>query len=139
MATENNQNKYAFKRNKKAIALLVIYSLVLLFLYFYFINLNFNPIITISLLSFLFLVGFGLFFKRSKRRLYSEMFPDRKRKSSSSKQTRVAREKVIQPRIPRRISLDSGVHKPLIKKCQGCGNILPSFVKKCPFCNKQIT
>ena len=67
------------------------------------------------------------------------MFPDRKRKPSIDKRTRVIREKIPQPRIPGRINLDSGVHKPLIKKCPGCGNILPSFVKKCPFCNKQIT
>ncbi|MFX1567765.1 MAG: hypothetical protein ACFFCV_05290 [Promethearchaeota archaeon] len=139
MATENIEKKYKFRINKKAIAGLVIYSLILLFLLFYLIDLNFNPIIIISLISFLFLVGLGLFFKRSKRSLYSEMFPNRKRTSSSRKQTRVVQEKIPQPRIPGRISLDSGVHKPLIKKCQGCGNILPSFVKKCPFCNKQIT
>ena len=25
-----------------------------------------------------------------------------------------------------------------IKKCKNCGNIVPNFVKKCPFCNKTI-
>ncbi|MFW9998686.1 MAG: hypothetical protein ACFE9Q_06150 [Candidatus Hodarchaeota archaeon] len=139
MATENIQNRYTYKRNKKRIVLLVIYSLVLLILFFYLISLNFNPFIVIFGLSFLFLVGLGLFFKGTKRSLYSEMFPDRKRKSSVNKRTRMIREKTSLPRIPGPINLEIRSHKPLIKKCQSCGNILPSFVKKCPFCNKQIS
>jgi len=142
MANNSIENEYVTKRSKIRIILLVFYFLILLFLYFYLIDLNFNPTIVILLLSFLLLFGIGLFLKQTKGSLYSRMFPEKKPKSSINKQQKMIREKDekrYQQRIPKYINLNSQYHKPLIQKCQGCGNILPNFVKKCPFCNKQIT
>lgn len=145
MATKIKENNYSHKKNKIRITLLVIYLLILLFLYYYLVKLNFNPIITIFLLSFLFLITLGPFLKRTKGTLYSRMFPDKKRRSSINKkrsEIKEEREKKniqIQAKIPKPINLDSRYRKPLIKKCVGCGNILPNFVKKCPFCNRPVT
>ena len=73
------------------------------------------------------------------------MFPNRKRKSSlESKQNRKRFEEkkkieIRDPKVFKKISLDFDYRKPIIFKCENCGNTIPNFVKKCPFCNKQIT
>ena len=104
-----------------------------------------HKVTRIFLLSFLFLITLGLFLRQTKGTLYSRLFPDKKGKTSIDKhQDRIKMirekdEKKSQMKIPLQIDLDVNYRKPLIKKCNGCGNILPSFAKKCPFCNKQIT
>jgi hypothetical protein len=140
MNTEIEKNSYS----KKVIRLIfsIIYLFILLFLYYYLLQLGFNPIIIAFLLTLLFLITIGLFLKKTKGTLYSRIFPDKKRRSSiNNHQSKIKREKVenkMQMKIPSHINLDSTYRKPLIKKCNGCGNILPSFAKKCPFCGKQI-
>jgi len=142
MATNSIENEIVIKRSKTRVILLVFYIVILLFLYFYLTDLKFNPTIVILLLVFFLLIGIGVFLKQTKGSLYSRMFPEKKRKSSINKQQKMLREKQekrYQQRIPTYVNLNSQYHKPLITKCPGCGNILPNFVKKCPFCNKQLT
>ncbi len=142
MATNSIENEIVIKRSKTRVILLVFYIVILLFLYFYLTDLKFNPTIVILLLVFFLLIGIGVFLKQTKGSLYSRMFPEKKRKSSINKQQKMLREKQekrYQQRIPTYVNLNSQYHKPLIQKCPGCGNILPNFVKKCPFCNKQLT
>ena len=144
MSTEIEEINQSQKKTSIRLIFLVVYLLILLFLYYYLIQWGFNPIIIIFLLSFLFLITIGLFLKRTKGTMYSRIFPDKKRRSSINKhQDRIKMikekdEKKKQMKIPSHINLDVSHLKPLIKKCNACGNILPSFAKKCPFCGKQI-
>jgi uncharacterized OB-fold protein len=72
------------------------------------------------------------------------MFPDRKRKPKLDYQkpkipvTKHKTSQQSQPKIFKPIDLEFKYKKPLIKKCENCGNIVPNFVKKCPFCNNQV-
>jgi len=134
--------------NRKVIIvrLLILVSYLLILLYFFYLLTTFgvNPFIIFILLLFTFLITIGPFFRRSKRSLYSRMFPDRKRKASLENEQK---EKVFknkrkfeqaEPKIFKKINLEFKYRKPIVLKCENCGNIIPNFVKKCPFCNKQI-
>jgi len=141
MATEIKENSYFHKGNKKRFVILAIYLLILVLLYYYLVKLNFNPIIILVLLIFIFLITLGPILKRTKGTLYSRMFPDKKRRSSNDKrrsESKETKEIQIQTKVPKSINLDFRYSKPLIKKCVECGNILPNFVKKCPFCNSPV-
>ena len=145
MAVENNQNSQLEKKHKIRIIIIVIFILILFYIGYLLIQFGSNPLITIFLLFFLFLVLIGLFLRHKGERLYSRMFSDKKPRSSNNRQTRERSVKIerqisqLQPRIYKPINLDSSYHKPLISKCEYCGNILPNFVKKkCPFCNNQL-
>ena len=126
--------------------LLVIYLSILFFFYSFFKERGANPVIIIIILLFVFLAPVGLFLNRNKKSLYSRMFPDKKRRITLNTQKtrdkfKIKEIKQPQPKIFKHISLDFRYSKPLISKCENCGNILPNFVKKCPFCevkNQQL-
>jgi hypothetical protein len=135
--------------NRKVIIvrLLLLVSYLLILLYFFYLLTNFgvNPFIVFILLLFTFLITIGPFFSRSKISLYSRMFPDRKRKATREN---AQKEKVLtdmrkfeqaEPKIFKKVSLEFNYRKPIVFKCENCGNTIPNFVKKCPFCNKQIS
>lgn len=135
--------------NRKVIIvrLLLLISYLLLLLYFFYLLTTFgaNPFIIFILLLFTFLITIGPFFKRGKKSLYSRMFPDRKRKTSNENEQKEKVLKIkrkfeqIEPKIFKKVNLEFNYRKPIVLKCENCGNIIPNFVKKCPFCNKQIT
>ena len=124
--------------------LLVLYLSILLYFSYLLIEFGTNPYIITLLIIFIFFATIGPFLRRNKRSLYSRMFPNRTRKRSLSTQKKrmtTTREKEVQqmqPKISKPINLDINYPKPIIKKCGNCGNIVPSFVKKCPFCKNQI-
>ncbi|NVM34865.1 MAG: hypothetical protein HWN81_04670 [Candidatus Lokiarchaeota archaeon] len=126
------------------LVVLVIYLIILLYFYYFFFNFGANPLIIILLIVFTFLMIIGPFLRKNKRSLYSRMFPDRKRKPSLNYKRKlrpITKEKELnltQQRIFKPVNLDFNYRKPIIKKCENCGNIVPSFVKTCPFCKKQI-
>jgi hypothetical protein len=67
------------------------------------------------------------------------MFPEKK--SNQINKKKQINQKEIQKqeiKIPKPVNLELEYRKPLISKCKYCGNIIPNFVKKCPFCNKNI-
>jgi len=125
--------------------LLVIYLLMLVYLFYLLTNFGANPFIIFIILLFTFLITLGPFFRRGKRSLYSRMFPDRKRKVSSGfdqkKEDFRSKRKSdqVDTKIFKKVNLEFKYRKPIVLKCEGCGNTIPNFVKKCPFCNKQIT
>jgi len=136
MTIEIEKSEHSRKKNVIRLSFFVIYIIILSLLYYYLTQWGFNPIIVITLLLFLFLITIGLLLRRTKGTLYSRIFPDKKQRTTTIKKKY---EKPVQMKIPQQINLDVSYRKPLIKKCNGCGNILPSFAKKCPFCGKQIT
>lgn len=124
--------------------LLIIYLAILFFFFNFFEERGANPVILLIILVFVFLAPIGLFLNRNKKSLYSRMFPDKKKRIALNIQRRkdtfkVKEIKQPQPKVFKHISLDFRYSKPLIGKCENCGNILPNFVKKCLFCGKQST
>ncbi|MEE9377820.1 MAG: hypothetical protein V3V33_07260 [Candidatus Lokiarchaeia archaeon] len=134
--TETNRKKLIVR-----LVVLVIYLIILLYFYYLFINFGANPFIITLLIVFIFLTTIGPFLRKNKRSLYSRMFPDRKRLNNKNKERTFTKEKELkltQPKIFKSIDLNFKYRNPIIKKCENCGNIVPSFVKTCPFCKNQI-
>jgi len=142
----NDKMELRVIRKKLIIRLIIflVYLGILLYFYYLLIKIGINPFIITLLLVFILLISIGPFLRRNKRSLYSRMFPDRKRRSTSDFQ----KKKVIIPnkqhmkqnesKVFKPINLDHNYRKPIINKCEKCGNIVPSFVKTCPFCKNQI-
>ncbi|MHA1986379.1 MAG: hypothetical protein ACW98D_07065 [Promethearchaeota archaeon] len=123
---------------------LIIYISVLIVFYNLLKNVGANPFVVVIVLVFVFLITIGPFLKRNKKSLYSRMFPDKKKRIALNTQRRRDKFKIGIPRQPqpnvfKQISLDFKYNTPLISKCENCKNILPKFVKKCPFCGKLAT
>ena len=139
--TETKKKEITRKKRIGRLIFLVIYGSFLIILYYILIKFGFNPYVLLIIFLFLFLVSIGPFFRQSKRTLYSRMYPDRKRRSSMNQQKlKLAPEenKQPQPNIFRPVNLDASYNKPFIIKCEKCRNTIPNFVKRCPFCNKQM-
>ena len=120
---------------------IVLYLVVLLYFYYILITSGFNPLIISILLVFIILTTIGPFLRPKKRKLYSRMFPDRTRPREQAKKGQEIDEKNLKLQeisVPKPINLDFEYRKPIINKCKNCGNVVPNFVKKCPFCNKNI-
>lgn len=143
MTNETKPKESTPKRILFKFIILVIYLSVLIFFYTFLTQFGANPFIVVTLLVFVFLISVGPFLKRRKKSLYSRMFPDKKKRMALNTQRRrdkfkISEPKQPQPKVFKHISLDFNYSTPLIGKCENCGNILPNFVKKCPFCGKQI-
>jgi hypothetical protein len=140
------ENVKKWKTSPVRLILFIIFVLLLSYVYYLFVQQGVNPFIIIILLVFVFLITIGPFFRKKNRRsLYSRMFPDRKKRPPPQKKKKKRRpimEKKpiqLQPKIFKSIDLEFEYRKPLLSKCENCGNILPSFVKnKCPFCGEQL-
>ncbi len=134
------------KKNKNSRRIIVIrfigiifYSAIFIYLYYFLLTLGFNPVIISLLLFFIILATIGIFLRTKKKKLYSRMFPEKQdeqiRKEQIIKQKEIKNQEI---KIPNPVNLELKYRKPLIDKCKYCGNIIPNFVKKCPFCNKKI-
>ena len=132
MAIKNKVEKDSRKGFIFKLTIFVVYLIILLFFLFLLINIGVNPFIVSLLFIFILLASIAPFLKRNKKSLYSRMFPDRKKTSSLSEQ------RTVQSKIFKPINLNFNYRKPIINKCENCGNIVPNFVKKCPFCNHSI-
>jgi hypothetical protein len=144
MTNETESNKSGPKRILLKFIVLIIYISVLIVFYNLLNNIGANPFIVVIVLVFVFLISIGPFLKRRKKSLYSRMFPDKKKRMALNTQRRrdnfkIKIPKQPQPKVFKNISLDFNYTTPLIGKCENCRNILPKFVKKCPFCGKQAT
>jgi len=128
------------------LAFIIISLFILISFYYLLSEFGLNPFIIILILVFTLLIFTGPFFKRKKKKksLYSRMFPNkhsrfRIEEMKQRKDFRVKTEKLSrQPENLKSINLDFKYRKPILRKCENCGMILASFVKKCPLCGKQI-
>ena len=144
MTSEIKKKKSSTQKVLFKFILLIIFLSIFFFFYSFFKERGANPFIIIILLLFVFLTSVGLFLNRNKKSLYSRMFPDKKKRIALNTQRRkdtfkIKEIKQPQPKVFKHISLDFSYSKPLIIKCENCGNLLPNFVKKCLFCGKQLT
>jgi len=145
---EKGKVEAKLKRSAIRVILLLPYSLIMIYFIYIFIQFGSNPYVVVILVIFVFLTTIGPFFKKKNRKsLYSQMFPDRKRRQPQRRR-RIERRPIIEKK-PTQIQVQSKIFKPvdiefefrepLISNCENCGNIFPKFVKdKCPFCGEQI-
>jgi len=142
MPTEVNPNQTTRNQYYIRFLFLFIYIIALLYLYYILVESGSNPIITILLIIFLFLLIVGILFRRKSKSLYSKMFPEKRKEHLFEKSTLPTEKKreseQAQPKIIKPISLNTKYRKPIVLKCRNCGNLIPNFVKQCPFCNKKV-
>ncbi|MFX0138410.1 MAG: hypothetical protein ACFFDN_32510 [Candidatus Hodarchaeota archaeon] len=140
MDIQNGKDKISRKKLILELIGLGIFLAFFLYLYYFLVNFGWNPLIVAILLIFIILITIGPFFRRRKKGLYSRMFSDSKKVSNLIQKQEIDAEEIQKPesKIPKPINLEFEYRKPLINKCKNCGNIVPNFVKKCPFCNQNI-
>ena len=144
MSNELIEKKITRKKLITQMIILAIYLCILIYFSYLFIEFGINPIIITLLIVFIFLTTIGPFLRRKNKSLYSRMFPDRKKKNNLSykkkKITTISERDVKQTqlKIIKSIDLSHSYRKPIINKCENCGNIVPNFVKTCPFCKRQL-
>ncbi|MBD3254445.1 MAG: hypothetical protein GF383_05090 [Candidatus Lokiarchaeota archaeon] len=123
---------------------LIAYGFLLFFIYLLLMEFETNLFIVLLILSFVSLIFIGPFLKqRHKKRLYARIFPDKKKKLKEkyeSKRNKYAFSKQTESKIRdvEKIDLNFKYRKPLIKKCNKCGMIVPGFSKKCPKCGEPV-
>ncbi len=141
MTFENNKDKVLRKRLILKLVGLAIYLAFFFYLFYLLVTSGLNPLIVSILLIFIILVTISPFFRRNKQGLYSRMFSGVKKVPHPVKLLKTETEEIhiSEPKIPEPVNLEFKYRKPLIEKCKNCGNIVPNFVKKCPFCNKTIS
>ncbi|MFX1380631.1 MAG: hypothetical protein ACFFA4_16230 [Promethearchaeota archaeon] len=126
--------------SKKKLVLNSLSLILLLFgvfiLYYILIEFKTNIFIVVLIIIFILLTFLGLIFRgRKKKSIYSKLFPEKKRKTQPIKKRAEFRIE-SEPQIKKlaEINLNFKYRKPLIKKCENCGMVIASYVKKCPIC-----
>ncbi|MFX0002028.1 MAG: hypothetical protein ACFE9C_01175 [Candidatus Hodarchaeota archaeon] len=136
MVSEKKNQKSSKKTALKLIGL-TIYLALFIYLYYLLVNFGLNPLIVSILLIFIFLATIGPFLRPKKRTLYSRMFSNKK-SGERNNNLKQKEHNQLESKIPKPMNLDFNYRKSIINKCKNCGNTVPNFVKKCPFCNEVI-
>ena len=126
------------KSSKKNTVSLVLLLIGLFILYYILIEFKTNIIIVILIISFIFLTFLGFIFRnRKKKKIYDDLFPEKQRRTQPIKRRE---EYKPEPDLKKlgNISLNFKYREPLIKKCENCGMVIASYVKKCPICGASI-
>ncbi|MFW9821672.1 MAG: hypothetical protein ACFFE4_01975, partial [Candidatus Thorarchaeota archaeon] len=131
---ENHEEKSSKKsviRNTFSLILLLIGIFIL---YYILIEFKTNIIIVILIAVFILLTFAGLIFRQRKtKRIYKQLFPEKKRQAQPIKRReefRIDQEPDLKKLTE--INLNFKYRRPLIKKCENCGMVIASYVKKCP-------
>jgi hypothetical protein len=132
MTNKNNNNKPLSTIKKIFIVILVISEVI----FFVFLLLKgVHIIVSLLIISFLFLFFLGLILKT--KYVSFNLFKSHKKYESplerSKKEFKVDIPKGVKPD-----ALKTSYSKPLVRKCENCGFILPRFGKKCPNCGYPI-
>ena len=143
MKNEDSKKSVTQKRAFIRTLLLVVYIFILILLYYLLVEFGANPFVIFLIIIFVFLAITGPFLQnRRNKRLYAEMFPDKKKKYQTQYQreeVKVEDEKELsEPRKIRDVNLDFKYRRSIINRCENCGMIITSFVKRCPNCGKVV-
>jgi len=137
---ENSSKKYFFLK----MLLLIIYLIILIFLYNILMDLEINPLLIILILGFVLLLFVGSFFiKKKQSSIYSEMFPDKKKRRSQDFHRKLELkiemefEKPVQKNF-KEVNLNFMYRKSLINRCEKCGMLITSYRKTCPTCGQAL-
>ncbi|MHA1436005.1 MAG: hypothetical protein ACTSPD_00375 [Promethearchaeota archaeon] len=138
----NAENSSREKINLKRVIILktiltLLYIFLTILLYNVLIELETNYIIIFLIIFFTFLVFIGFIIKRKDQSLLSKLFPRLKEISEYKKKSTEKRKPKSNYNI-NSFNIDFKYHKPIIRKCNNCGMIVPSFAKKCPVCGEDI-
>ncbi len=124
--------------------ILIFYIGILIYIYFLLTKIGINPLISFLILFFAFILVLGPLISTTKASFYSRLFPKRDKKSIYSyeeekKLYKTESEKIKpQERKIKPVNLNFKYRKPIIRKCDKCGIIVPNFVTKCPVCGNVI-
>ncbi|MFX0030528.1 MAG: hypothetical protein ACFE8B_15055 [Candidatus Hermodarchaeota archaeon] len=135
-----NNNETTSKRT----VLLKSFSLILLLiaistLYYVLIEFKTNLIVVILIIVFILLTFSGLIFRsRKQKRIYNQLFPGKKRSEPIKRREEFRINKEPDLKKLSDINLNFKYREPLIKKCENCGMVIASYVKKCPICGTPI-
>ncbi|MFX1310144.1 MAG: hypothetical protein ACFE9M_07005 [Promethearchaeota archaeon] len=134
---EKKPSKKSIIRNTFSLTLLLVGIFIL---YYILIEFQTNLIIVILIAIFILLTFVGLIFRsRKKKRIYDQLFPEKKRQTQPIKRREEFRiDKEPDLKKISDINLNFKYRRPLIKKCENCGMIIASYVKKCPICGESI-
>lgn len=138
--SQNNNKKISKKRIILELILLIICIFILISLFYLFFTFGALPIIIILIVLFPFLMAIEPFLRERKKSFYSRIFPKKKK---ALKEDIIQRKKIrngsvsSKKRVPP-VNLNFNYKRPAIRKCNNCGMILASFVKKCPICGEVI-
>ncbi len=137
---ENYENKPSKKSLIKKSVSLIFLLVGIFILYYILIEFKTNITIVILIIVFILLAFSGLIFRnRKQKKMYDEMFPDKKRKAQPIKRREEFKiEKEPDLKKLSDISLNFKYKRPLIKKCENCGMVIASYVKKCPICGESV-
>ena len=142
-------------KKKFILRLVFIIISLLIFLYLYFLLSEFgaNPFLIILILAFVFFIFSGpvlkknffsslLFrrksnlFKISEKNKHRRFRIEEKGRGKNIKNNSKLEQNLSESAKP--INIDFKYQKPILRKCESCGMLLASFVKKCPLCGKPI-
>jgi RNA polymerase subunit RPABC4/transcription elongation factor Spt4 len=96
------------------------------------------------MLGFVSLITVGSLLRRkTKKSIYSELYPDKKRNRIQRPPRKLELKKeagseVFEKKKFRDVNLNFKYRKALINKCENCGMIITSHKKICPICGKSI-
>lgn len=144
MHNQENLNKKSKKSVYLRLIVLIVEIIVIIILYAFLAEFGANPLIIVLILIFIFLTFAGPLLKKKQGSLYAEMFPDKnkvreeiiKRKKEDGQKREEMR--LFNLRHKNKINLDVKYTKPIIRKCEKCGMIVPKFTKKCPICGNKM-
>ncbi|MFW9819419.1 MAG: hypothetical protein ACFFE5_07400 [Candidatus Thorarchaeota archaeon] len=137
---ENYEEKPSKKSTIRSTFSLIFLLVGIVILYYLLIEFQTNLIIVILIAVFILLTFAGLIFRsRKKKRIYDQLFPEKKRQTQPIKRREEFRiEKQPELKNVSDINLNFKYRRPLIKKCENCGMVIASYVKKCPVCGESI-
>ena len=111
--------------------ILIFYIGILIYIYFLLNKIGINPLISFLILFFAFILVLGPLISTTKASFYSRLFPKRDKKSIYSyeeekKLYKTESEKIKpQERKIKPVNLNFKYRKPIIRKCDKCGIIVP--------------
>ncbi|MFW9942185.1 MAG: hypothetical protein ACFFFT_14195 [Candidatus Thorarchaeota archaeon] len=118
---------------------LILLLIGVFILYYILIEFQTNLIVVILIIVFILLTFSGLIFRnRRKKRIYDQLFPEKKRRQPIKRREEFRINTGPDMKKLSEINLNFKYREPLIKKCENCGMVIASYVKKCPVCGVSI-
>jgi hypothetical protein len=133
---ENKERNISKKSMIIRLIILIFYTGFLIYFYFLLINIGTNHLISFLILFFAFILILGPLLSVTKNSSSSQLKTKKFRRGYRKEigiESREFKERKIKP-----VNLNFKYRKPMIRKCDKCGMIVPNFVNRCPECGNII-